>query len=520
MTGSADFRTVLDYHRRTKHRPGAYARSAGFMDWANQPEPFRFYRGGAPIRLPLLDLDPVPATAPAPFTPFSIGGLLELSLALSAWKVAGLSCWALRINPSSGNLHSTEAHLIVSPQVLPGAGLCHYNPLGHMLEPRARIDAALWQATVDDLGGEGLMVGLTSIFWREAWKYGERAWRYCQLDIGHALAALEVAAGFFGWRATVLQSVSDEEAERILGLDRTAWPAGEAEAPELIAWIHPAGRLPTRLDLSPKLVEAFAEVEVFGTPSRLSPSHVDWEVIPAVARAARRPRDSSQKGSRPVSLFPHGIWPSGISPAVVRRRRSGQSYDATLFIPIEVLDRILKATGFGAEVGLALWIHRVEDLESGLYWYERCPGTAGALARASGAGLEWQAAPAVEGLWRLAAGDLQAEAQRLACNQDIAADGVLAVAMVADFQEPVVRAPHRYRELFWSCGRIGQALYLAAEAEGLSGTGIGCFFDDEIHRRLGFVDERYQCLYQFAVGRPIPDRRLRTEPPYRHLQSA
>ena len=38
---------------------------------------------------------------------------LELSLGLSAWKVYGTSRWSLRINPSSGNLHPTEAHLIL-----------------------------------------------------------------------------------------------------------------------------------------------------------------------------------------------------------------------------------------------------------------------------------------------------------------------------------------------------------------------------------------------------------------------
>ena len=518
MTG-ADLQTVLDYHRRTKHRPGAYARSAGFLDWANQPEPFRFYRGRPPIRLPLDPADPKPSSVPVPFTPSSVGGLLALSLALSAWKVAGSSRWALRINPSSGNLHPTEAHLVVSPRIFPDAGLCHSKPLGHMLEPRARIDGALWQALTDQLGGEGLLIGLTSIFWREAWKYGERAWRYCQLDIGHALAALEVASGFLGWRATVLGAVSDEDAQRVLGLDRTAWPPGEAEAPELMAWIHPADRPPPRLDLPSRIVAAFAEVEILAAPSRLSAAYVDWEVIAAVAQAARRPRGAGPSPFRPASIFPAVDPSAGITPAVVRRRRSGQAYDPNVFIPLAALGRMLAATGSDPQLGLALWIHRVEDLESGLYWYARHPGAAMGAVRESGAGLAWRPVPAVEGLWRLAAGDLQTEARRLACHQDIAADGALAIAMVAAFQDPVAEAPHRYRELFWTCGRIGQALYLAAEAEGLGGTGIGCFSDDEIHRRLGFTDERYQCPYQFAIGRPVADRRIATEPPYRHLQS-
>ena len=77
--------------------------------------------------------------------------------------------------------------------------------------------------------------------------------------------------------------------------------------------------------------------------------------------------------------------------------------------------------------------------------------------------------------------------------------------------------PWAYRELFWECGVIGQALCLEAEATGLRGTGIGCFFDDAVHDLLGLQDTRWQSLYHFTVGGPVEDSRLRTEPPYAHL---
>ena len=43
-----------------------------------------------------------------------------------------------------------------------------------------------------------LIVGLTSIFWREAWKYGERAYRYCCHDLGHAMMSVLLAARALG----------------------------------------------------------------------------------------------------------------------------------------------------------------------------------------------------------------------------------------------------------------------------------------------------------------------------------
>ena len=38
------------------------------------------------------------------------------------------------------------------------------------------------------------LLGLASVYWREAWKYGERAFRYCQHDVGHAIGTVRIAA--------------------------------------------------------------------------------------------------------------------------------------------------------------------------------------------------------------------------------------------------------------------------------------------------------------------------------------
>ena len=63
---------------------------------------------------------------PQPIDVEAIGMLFELSLGLSAWKEYQGSRWALRCNPSSGNLHPTEGYLI-APE-LPGlaGGVYHY----------------------------------------------------------------------------------------------------------------------------------------------------------------------------------------------------------------------------------------------------------------------------------------------------------------------------------------------------------------------------------------------------------
>ena len=126
---------------------------------------------------------------PAPVDFAGVSRLFFDSLALSAWKQYGGERWALRVNPSSGNLHPTEGYLICGP--VPGLTetpmVAHYAPREHALEVRATFPLDVWQALTADLLPDAILVGLTSIHWREAWKYGQRAYRYCQHDVGHAL---------------------------------------------------------------------------------------------------------------------------------------------------------------------------------------------------------------------------------------------------------------------------------------------------------------------------------------------
>ena len=130
---------ALHYHDQTKHHFNRFARSLGHLDWANQPDPFRHYDGAPLIELPRRDplASAVPYEAlfhgsatPAPFTNHSIGEFLRCSMGLSAWKQFGRSRWALRVNPSSGNLHPTETYVMHDGRVW------HYAAREHALEER------------------------------------------------------------------------------------------------------------------------------------------------------------------------------------------------------------------------------------------------------------------------------------------------------------------------------------------------------------------------------------------------
>ena len=117
-----------------------------------------------------------------PVSPLNFESISQLffdSLAISAWKSFQGSKWALRVNPSSGNLHPTEGYLISGP--LEGLSqnpfISHYSPLSHGLEVRATFTIEKWTKMLNGLPPNTIFIGLSSIYWREAWKYGMKIGR-------------------------------------------------------------------------------------------------------------------------------------------------------------------------------------------------------------------------------------------------------------------------------------------------------------------------------------------------------
>ncbi len=530
----------MAYHDRTKHHPDRYARGPRDLDWATQPDPFRRFIGSPLHPLPLAPTDNTPPAAalfapnqrsPRPFALDSLGLFFELSLGLSARKEITGASWYLRINPSSGNLHPTEAYAVLPAlDWLPadggiGAGIYHYAPREHALEQRAR------QLSTGRPHVGAFYVGLTSIVWREAWKYGERAFRYCQHDVGHALAALRYAAAVLGWRTELSLKHNDAQLATLLGLDRDAdFTGAERETPELLVKVLVNE---TAATFSP---DTNPNAEWFGRANRLSLGHTAWPAIDEAITATERETPAGYQPTVPVEWPPPLPQPEGLSCAqLIRQRRSAVNCDGVTGISLEQFQGILDATlprastppfdawPFSPQLHLVLFVHRVTGLDPGLYLWLRDPVHEESLRCAFQNVSEWEVpanlSPKLP-LRRLKQSDLREFARTLSCHQNIAANGAFSLAMIARF-EPVLRerGASAWRELLWEAGMIGQALYLAAEAAGMRGTGIGCYFDDVIHQTLGLTRHDWQSLYHFAIGRPVDDPRLRTTPPYSHLKN-
>jgi SagB-type dehydrogenase family enzyme len=567
---------VIRYHIQTKHHFNRYARALGYLDWANQPNPFRRFEGAQMIPLPLLKPDEEPrapiydsiyqpgAVACQPVTVRSLSRFFEFALALSAWKKAGESEWALRSNPSSGNLHPTEGYLVL-PQfdgLNLKPGLYHYAPKEHGLELRAEFAPKHVARLLAPFPPGAFLFGLTSVHWREAWKYGERAFRYCNHDVGHAIGTARIGAATLGWKMALLDGVEQHTVALLLGTSRVDDFSGvEPEHPDCLCVVWPLRDVKREtlgvkrkdvvdipLSLDPAVVKDLAECTWHGKANCLSREHgVRWDIIDEATEASWKTQADKvtiplrqsldQLAPYPLPLTPHDLPTAG---QIIRQRRSAVSFDgktsisaATFFRMMQLvmprsdrpqLDRPMPWDVWPYEpaIHLMLFIHRIDGLKPGLYFLVRDPQKLSFIQQSMNPELTWTPTPGCSAdlpLYWLLEGDAKKLAVQVSCHQDIAGDSAFSFGMMAEFEGRLrERGAWWYPRLFWESGLLGQVLYLEAEAAGVRATGIGCFFDDPVHEIVAVKGLSLQSLYHFTIGGPVEDRRLMTLPPYGHVK--
>ncbi len=501
---------LFAYHHVTKHSYDSVRANARFLDWGNQPDPFRTYEGAPLITLLAEPGFPqigtfvtIAALAEGARTTEGskseyreevqldvtwLSRLLWHSMAISAWKKVPRTGYrySLRVNPSSGNLHPTETYLALFGFTGVDDGLYHYRVDRHALELRSRGDWAEQIASALALplsAASPLIVGLTSIFWREAWKYGDRAYRYCCHDLGHAMMSLLLAARALGLPGSVVAHFSDLRLTRALGL------AESDDAPMVFLVFPPqgpSGRVPAPPPQEPA-----------GVPNELSAEEVPYYLLLGMHRSTMLPDPLGPLPCiSPVNAVSALGQPSPPNPArdtplgpIVRRRRSALDFDART--PPMQRDEVVQLLDFATRdwpadwrgnfvgemtsvargvdfVTLYLYIHRVCDCEPGVYRWDKASQSLEQVHRAN----------------------VERVAAYLSLEQPLAGNACFAVSMIADLAETArVFGNRGYRYVHFEAGAIGQRLYVGAEALGWNATGIGAFYDDDVHRYLGFLEE-------------------------------
>jgi SagB-type dehydrogenase family enzyme len=151
-------------------------------------------------------------------------GPLELAdVAQILWAAQGLTHPdGYRTAPSAGALYPLEIYLVAGEVADLRAGTYRYRPREHDLVAVAEGDlrgtlasAALGQ---DCVGEAPAVLVITGVYERTARKYGARARRYVQIEVGHAVQNVYLQAAAGGLAAVIVGAFDDAGVQAVLGL--------------------------------------------------------------------------------------------------------------------------------------------------------------------------------------------------------------------------------------------------------------------------------------------------------------
>ena len=424
-------------------------RSGHGLDWPNQPLPFKIYKDVDSVRLPT-DGSPITAnvTETVGAEPLALDAesmpdlgtlarVLYLSGGITKRKPYAGGELYFRAAACTGALYHIDLYLVCGDLPGLGAGVYHFRPNDFGL---VRLREGDYRGVLADASGlEASIVGapvtlvLADTHWRNAWKYGARAYRHAFWDAGTLLANTLAATSGAGVPAKVVTSFVDEEVHRLLGL--------EAEKESVVALV-PLGRAseatpvtPLPVDtlempiepLSPKMVEYMGIYELNRNSSLESPEDL-------ADLRGRTPTLRSYEATGDMVLLPRegNVKVRGLEETILRRGStrtfaqdpiSVEELSAALHFSTRGIDADFLSP-YGASMNeLFLIVNAVEGLASGAYRYDR----------------------EQYGLELLKEGDFRGEAGHLGLDQQIPADASVNVvhvvglkAGVGCFREPRV----------------------------------------------------------------------------------
>ncbi len=505
MRDKADTVTIRHFHDVTKHRRDRLV--GGRMDPANRPLPFKVYG----------DLELMPFSAASDHLMASaldaLSGRCELSGRLPTradlelvchlsngvlrWRdVPGLSGGrrAFRAAPCTGALYHIELYLACADLHQLPAGLYHFcaRDSGFRRLRDGDVRGMLADASVgaSSISQAPAVIVLTSTFWRNAWKYGPRAYRHTYWDGGVVVANALAVANALGLPGEVVLGFVDAQVNRLIDVD----PEREAA----IALIGLRGGAP-----APAVTHELERLNLATLP--LSSFEERFEAIPAAHRATSLDSTAAVTAWRrtneivPVPGQPGRPLRSGCPSldAAITGRRSTRAFShapITLEELQELLVTAMAPVSSDAGIGpgaVHLAVSAVEGLEPGAY---RLDGDRLVLIRTCS-----------EAAMRVAV-------TRMSLDQPLAGDAAVNVCFLTDLDQELQRRGERgWRAIHIGASIAAGRLEVAAEALGLGATGM-TFFDDEVADLFELDGARTGVSYQASVGVPSASRRTRRTP--------
>jgi len=505
MTGNYNSDVAWKYHEATKHSSASVRSNAHFMDWSNQPLPFKIYPTLELMRLPdelrqsgIAALSAVSESVPAETNAApdlgAVAQLLYLSAGITRRRTYSGGEIYFRAAACTGALYEVELYLVSGGLGGLEAGVYHFGPAEFGLR---KLRAGDYRgALVEAAGGEPaiahapLVVICTCTYWRNAWKYQARTYRHFGWDNGTLLANLLAVATALGLPAKVVCGFLDADVNRLVDVDTR-----REVAFSLVALGHGP-------DLPPEAPRETSPLGLETVPlSRLEVDYPLMREMHAASSLDSKAAVENWPGRTPIRDFPPPRgpvvpltpWSDKEMPRdpleqVIARRGSTRRFSLnpiTLAQLSTILDRATRGVPAdfldppGAQLNdFYLIVHAVEGLSPGAYVFDRNRGALECLKQ----------------------GDFRAEAGYLGLQQELPADAAVDIFFLADLRPVFERFGNRgYRAVQLEAGILGGKLYLAAYAQRLGATGL-TFFDDDVTAFFSPHAEGKSAIFLVAVG--------------------
>ena len=511
---NSDTSAARSFHNATK---------LSYISLATKPPLYKSYPGLPTVALPANMPSPEAPTLPAvagtmsqaagPLDLAALAQLLHYSAGLirrSSLRTAGEVHY--RAAASAGALYPIELYVVCGDLPDLAAGVYHYGPATNSLtllrSGDFRGNLATATAGHPRVADAPATIVCSCVFWRSAWKYRERGYRYCYWDNGTILANMTATANALGHPAEIVAGFVDAEVDALLGLESSS---------EASFCLVPVGSG----TVAPSAVSPLGTVDggVLGVERR-----TEYPETQALHAGSVLTSSAEVAGWRNPGVFEwgprYGDLPNSQPLGATIAHRGSTRRFAREEMPAGRLEALLAASTSpisadygGMLIDAYLIVNAAEGIAPGTYYFSHEQNV----------------------LQLLSEGEYREEAGHLCFEQALGADASAVAYFLADLDTILSRFGNRgYRIAQLEAGIIGGRMYLTSHALGLGATGM-TFFDDAVtaffspHAAgkslmflvgLGLTHERNQ-VHPFrsrigilkdslargagAQGRPVPD---------------
>jgi len=519
MPNNVNAEAAWNYHEATKHSYTSVRTNPHFLDFDNQPLPFKIYPALEPSRMPaevrqtgVAALSAIAGSVPAQTLIQTntvpdleaVAQLLYLSAGITRQRKYSGGEIYFRAAACTGALYEVELYLVCGDLGDLQAGVYHFAPAEFGLRRLRAGDyrSVLVEATAGEpaIAHAPLTIVCTCTYWRNAWKYQARTYRHFGWDNGTLLANLLAVATALGLPAKVVCGFVDSMVNGLLDVD-----SQREVAFSLVALGHDSGPFSQTAPPAP------AEISPLGFETvPLSRHEIDYPLMREMHAASSLDsaeevaawRGGTELGRTGVADFPPPPEPvvrlqplsdaemprDPIEQVILRRGSSRQFARTPISLPqlSTMLDRATR--GVPADfIGpmrtqlnhLYMIVHAVEGLDSGAYVFHRDRGVLECLKQ----------------------GNFRDQAGYLGLEQQLPADAAVDIFFLADLRPIFDRFGNRgYRAVQLEAGILGGKLYLGAYAQRLGATGL-TFYDDDVTRFFSPHAEGKSAIFLVALGK-------------------